>query len=198
VGTPLAADFLDTPRRPLGAALRRILFLGRLAAEKGLERLLDAAAKLPEHRFCIGGDGPLRHQVQSAADRLPNLKYVGWLSRAQVLSALDASDILVLPSSLETFGTVALEALARHRLVLVSRGCGIAQWPSLAEGLFAIERDEDLADALLRIARMAPARRQAIAAAGWKAAEEFQEQTLSGWVRVVAEVAQATPGRSSP
>jgi glycosyltransferase involved in cell wall biosynthesis len=193
VGTPLSSDFFDTPRRPLSPGLKRVLFLGRLAAEKGIDRVLEAAARLPDFRFCIGGDGPLRREVQSAADRLSNLDYLGWLPREQVLETLDASDILVLPSSLETFGTVALEALARHRFVLVTRDCGIAQWPSLAEGLFSIERDESLGDALSRVAHMPLERRQAIARTGWQAAEDFQQETLRGWLGVLTEVAQQTP-----
>lgn len=189
VGTPLPSCFFDTPRRPLCRGPFRVLFLGRLAAEKRVDLVLDAAARLPEVQFRVGGDGPMRTQVQAAAHRLPNLEYLGWLNRRDVLQALDASDVLALPSSLETFGTVALEALARHRLALVTRDCGIAQWPALAEGLFAIEREEDLAGALVRLMRTSADQRLATAQLGWRAAEQFQRETLNGWLHVLTELA---------
>jgi glycosyltransferase involved in cell wall biosynthesis len=189
VGTPLPSCFFDTPRQPLCRGPFRVLFLGRLAAEKRVDLVLDAAARLPEVQFRVGGDGPMRTQVQAAAHRLPNLEYLGWLNRRDVLQALDASDVLALPSSLETFGTVALEALARHRLALVTRDCGIAQWPALAEGLFAIEREEDLSGALVRLMRMSADQRLATAQLGWRAAEQFQRETLNGWLHVLTELA---------
>jgi glycosyltransferase involved in cell wall biosynthesis len=191
VGTPLPSYFFDTPRRPLCSGPFRVLFLGRLAAEKRVDLVLEAAARLPQVQFRVGGDGPMRAQVQAAAHRLPNLDYLGWLNRKDVLQVLDASDVLALPSSLETFGTVALEALARHRLVLVTRECGIAQWTALAEGLFAIEREEDLAGALLRLMRLPSDQRRATAEVGWRAAEQFQQETLNGWLHVLTELGPA-------
>ena len=187
MGTPLSTSFLHQPRRPLSLDPPRIVFLGRLSAEKGVDQVIDAARLLPRFTFRIGGDGPLKRRVQREAGRLKNLSYLGWLHRDEVLQAMDDADILVLPSKLETFGTVALEALARRRLVLVSRGCGIAHWPDLAQGLFAIQEDESLAAALKRIARMSPRLRDSIARRGWEAVEQFNEATLHGWINVLAD-----------
>jgi glycosyltransferase involved in cell wall biosynthesis len=198
VGTPLAAGFLDTPRRPINQQLTQVLFLGRLASEKGIDTVLEAAERLPNLRFRIGGDGPLRRTVEGAAERLSNLEYLGWLNRDAVRETLDDSDLLVLPSSMETFGTVALEALARRRLVLVNQDCGITHWPDLAEGLFTMQRDETLAQALARLADLTADQREETAARGWRAVEQFQRETLHGWLDVLSELVQPTGTPSEP
>lgn len=190
VGTPIAPSFLATDPAPLDMSPPRVAFIGRLAAEKGIDQILQAAGQCPEMRFTIGGDGPLRRQVELAASQLNNLQYLGWLPRPDVLSTLDASDILVLPSAHETFGTVAMEALARRRLVLVSEACGIAQWPTLARGLFTIGRDESLTEALRRLNTMDHPQRIGIASRGWRAVRAFNESTLDDWLNVFERLAR--------
>jgi hypothetical protein len=56
--------------------------------------------------------------------------------------------VLVLPSKVESFGTVAMEAMVRQRLVLVSEACGITEWASLRQGLTVISSDCGLSQEL--------------------------------------------------
>ena len=189
VGTPVGTPFLSEPHQSMNDRPERIIFAGRLAQEKGVELILEAAEAIPEMEFLIGGDGPLRPSVEAAAQRLGNLEYLGWMDRETVLSAIDRSDVLVLPSAIETFGTVALEALARRRLVLVSRDCGITNWPELAQGIFSIEKDEDLADAVRRLAALPKSVRESIAQRGWNVVDQFNEATLTGWIQLLTDVA---------
>ena len=189
VGTPVGTPFLTEPHQPMSERPERVIFVGRLAQEKGVELILEAAEAVPDMEFLIGGDGPLRQTVESAAKRLKNLEYLGWMDRETVLSAIDRSDVLVLPSAIETFGTVALEALARHRLVLVSRDCGITNWPELAQGIFSIEKHETLADALMRLAALPRSIRESIAQRGWNVVDQFNEATLTGWIQLLTDVA---------
>jgi glycosyltransferase involved in cell wall biosynthesis len=186
MGTPVATSFVRKPRQPLRMNPPRVIFIGRLAAEKSVEQLLQAAERLPACQFRVAGDGPMREIVERAADRLPNLNYLGWLSRSEVLDAIDDADLLALPSRLETFGTVALEALARHRLVLVAEECGIVDWPELAKGLFTIQRNEHLATALRRIVEEPLWRQEWLATRSWEAVERFNEETLGGWINLLA------------
>ena len=151
VHTPVPRAFLDTPVAALETPPRRILFVGRLAAEKRVDAVIEAAAAHPDCRLRIAGDGPQRDTVEAAAGRLANLDYLGWLDRPALLEALDVSDVLVLPSQVEAFGTVALEAMARGRITLVSPGCGIADWPEFAPGLRVMDRDESVTRALQRL-----------------------------------------------
>lgn len=189
MGTPIAASFLHTPRSTVRKIPQRVIFVGRLAPEKKLEDVLQAAKQMPETHFSIAGDGPMKAEVLALAESLPNLTYLGWLDREQVLAAIDDSDVLVLPSALETFGTVALEALARQRFVVVSRQCGISSWPTLSKGLFFIEGLETLSDTLERLVAMPSETRERHAAQSWRAVEDFNRHTLRGWLRFLVDVA---------
>ena len=86
------------------------LFVGRLTAEKGIDRLV---AEWPEGaRLRVVGDGPLRGELESAA-RGKRVELVGRKTRADVLAEMRRSFGLVFPSLwYETFGLVYIEALA--------------------------------------------------------------------------------------
>ena len=64
MGTPLSRAFLDTPIVSPTENLRQVLFAGRLAPEKNLPVILDAVKALPDIRFVIAGDGPLRSGLE--------------------------------------------------------------------------------------------------------------------------------------
>lgn len=185
MGTTIPRPFIDTPVTPLGDELVTVTFAGRLAAEKNLPAIVAAAQALPGMRFRIVGDGPQRDLVTGAAAQLANLDYLGWQPRERMLQIIDETELLVLPSHVESFGTVALEAMARNRLVCVSAACGITQWPALAQALFRISDDESLAAAITRIARLDPAARQQKAQLGRDAARELNEWTVQHWLDVL-------------
>jgi glycosyltransferase involved in cell wall biosynthesis len=168
--------------------LRTVLYVGRLASEKNIDCIIDAAKCLPHVTFCIAGDGPQRGLVQRAATHLSNVRYEGWVARDQVVSLMDASDMLVLPSKVEAFGTVALEAMARRRLVLVSPSCGILEWQTLAGGIFRMGDGETLADAIDRIGRLRPESRGEKAETGYRAVQSLNEGTMAEWIDVLNEV----------
>ena len=153
VGTPVSYEFIHTPVSAPGVELKKVLFVGRLAPEKNLEAVIEAARALPDVHFDIAGDGPDRESIEKAAEELENLNYIGWVDRDKLLRLIDDHDILVLPSHVESFGTVALEAMARQRLALVSKNCGISEWPDLRDGLLVIDEGETLATALKRLSR---------------------------------------------
>jgi glycosyltransferase involved in cell wall biosynthesis len=184
MGTPLAHDFLASPVSPPPAPLR-ICFAGRLAAEKNIDAVLEAARALPSIPFVIGGDGPLRSRVEEAAARLGNLEYRGWLDREGLRGLLDESSLLVLPSHQETFGSVALEAMARGRPALVAASAGIQDWPGLAPGLFTLHPGEPLADAIQRLQRRPAGTLEAVAGCARRAAQRLNDETLEQWLAVL-------------
>jgi glycosyltransferase involved in cell wall biosynthesis len=102
-------------RNKLGKGKFIFLYVGRLSPEKNLDMLLYAASKI-ERRFpgksifVFTGDGPYAETIQSR--RLPNVVCTGF-KRGRDLSAIYASaDCFAFPSGTETFGNVALEAMA--------------------------------------------------------------------------------------
>jgi glycosyltransferase involved in cell wall biosynthesis len=192
MGTPLSFEFLNTPLSPLKSQIERVIFVGRLAEEKGLTDILQSAQQLPHIHFAIAGDGPLRKQVEDSAKENSNVEYLGWIDRSRVLAEIDDSQLLLLPSIFETFGTVALEALARRRFVLASRNCGIAKWPSLAAGILYIEKGESVTQALQRTIHWSASKRESIARTSWDSVRIFNDHTIRTWLKFLCDAAQAT------
>ena len=182
MATPLNTDFLTHPIQPIKGPINRAIFVGRLAPEKGIHEILNAVYSLPKMHFTIVGNGPLRKKVQDAAKSCENLSYLGWLPRKRVREEIDAAHILLLPSAYETFGTVALEALARERFVVVSEGCGISKWPSLANGVFITSPETSLTKVLSDIPQQKPEDRDRHARQSWRAVREFNEKAISDWL----------------
>ncbi|MEX0448719.1 sulfotransferase [Spiribacter sp. 221] len=185
VNTPIPRDFLEAPLAPLQIPPRRVLFVGRLAAEKRVESVIEAAESQPGLDFRIAGDGPLRGEVEAAAARLGNLEYVGWLDRGRLLGMLDDSDLLVLPSQVEAFGTVALEAMVRGRLTLVSPGCGITDWPELADGLLVMDGRQTVATALGEVLARSPDELEARARAARACSARMARQCIDEWMALI-------------
>jgi len=120
-------------RRRIGAAHDDILalYVGRFAPEKGLERLLKAAAclkSLPRLRLIIvGGDGngdPDRQRMLRMSNVYglrERVTFTGRVDQAGLPAFYSAADMLVVPSAYESFGMVALESLACGTPVVASR-----------------------------------------------------------------------------
>lgn len=185
MGTPLSAAFLDTPPKVHSGGLGRILFAGRLAPEKNLPALIEAIKARPELEFVLAGDGPLYKELAQLAERCANLRLTGWLDRPDLRAEMDAADLLVLPSHMETFGTVALEAMARGRPALVAEAAGIHRWPVLEDALFVFHSDQSLADALAQLEERAPEDWHEHAEAARLAAETLNRQTIEQWLRLL-------------
>ncbi len=188
--TGLMGTLLPTPCRknPVAAPredVQRILFAGRLAPEKRIDTVLQAAERLPDMQFSIAGDGPQKSEVMEKARQLPNLAYLGWVTRDELIQQIDLADVLVLPSYVESFGTVALEAMARRRLALVSTNCGILDWSGLHENLYRIADDESVTDALSRIRSLSPESRQRTASQARRAANDLNNKSLLHWCELI-------------
>ena len=197
VGTPLAREFVQTPVLPLGNEVSRVCYVGRLAAEKNIESFIALAARRPDLEFEVAGDGPLRGKVEEACKRYDNLTLLGWCSRAQVVQLIDRSQVLVLPSSVEAFGTVALEAMARQRLVITTPACGINEWPALARGLWVMEEGEDLTATLARLEGLSAQARKAKALNARQAARTMNNDAIAHWGSVLSRCAAMTRAPSS-
>ncbi len=186
MGTPLDRSFLTMPPTAPPEEITRICFAGRLAAEKNIESVIDAAAQWPGLRFVIAGDGPLRTMVEAAAARQENLEYRGWLDREDLCALIDESSLLVLPSHVETFGSIALEAMVRGRLVLVSANAGIHDWPLIADNLFELNPDETLAEVIGQLQSIPPGALRVIGERSREGALQFHRETMDQWVSVLS------------
>ncbi len=106
-----------------------VAFFGRMAAEKGLDTLLDSAVALPECRFVFVGDGPERARCASIAP--PNCSFLGHQSRTAVEEVYQQARLVVVPSLwCEPFGLTAIEAMSYGKPVIVARSGAL---PGLVE-----------------------------------------------------------------
>jgi glycosyltransferase involved in cell wall biosynthesis len=114
------------PPRPAGR--EGALFVGRLSAEKGADLLLQAWRSLGGYPLRIVGAGPEEARLRALARDLPGVHFAGELSREGVLAAMAEAAFVVLPSRWhETFGLVAVEAMACGRAVVVPRPTALSE-----------------------------------------------------------------------
>lgn len=102
---------------------RYALFVGYLAAHKGVEILIECwqSADMP-YDLVIAGDGPLKEFVSEAAGRHPRIRYVGRKSAAQVLELMQDATVLLFPSTwYEGMPRTIIEAYAAGLPVIASR-----------------------------------------------------------------------------
>lgn len=86
-------------------------FCGRFGYEKHLEDLIGIADKF-NGTILIAGKGPAEEYYKSLARNKKNVKFLGFLSREELLEFYSSLDLFVFPSLAETQGLVALEAMA--------------------------------------------------------------------------------------
>ena len=103
--------------------------LGRFVHKKGFDVLLHAAAHAAAQgapfRLEIGGDGPERSSLKALAARLgigDRVTFCGWID--DVAAFLADADLFVLPSRIEPFGIVILEAMACGVPIVATRVSG--------------------------------------------------------------------------
>jgi len=124
------------PRRHEGRG-SRLLFVGRLAAVKGLPVLLEAVAHLAKDRqdvtLVVAGDGPDRAKLEAQAKRLgigSRVEFRGYQSQAQVREVLRQTDVFAMASFAEGVPVVLMEAMAAGVPVIATRIAGV---PELVE-----------------------------------------------------------------
>jgi len=88
-----------------------LLYIGRLSAEKQIERIRPVLDALPQARLALVGDGPHRQQLERLFEGTATT-FVGYLAGSELASAYASGDAFVFPSSTETLGLVLLEAMA--------------------------------------------------------------------------------------
>jgi glycosyltransferase involved in cell wall biosynthesis len=88
-----------------------LLYIGRLSAEKQIERIRPVLTALPQTRLALVGDGPHRNQLERFFEGTATT-FVGYLAGEDLASAYASGDAFLFPSSTETLGLVLLEAMA--------------------------------------------------------------------------------------
>jgi glycosyltransferase involved in cell wall biosynthesis len=146
-----------------------VLFVGRLASNKGLLPLVEAFRPLARHDptatlVLVGEEGGIGSEVARAVSDAglgPRVRMTGFLSDERLLvAAFREARVFVLPSEYESFGLVLLEALAQGTPVIASRVGGIPEFvPDGKAGMLVPPGDAGpLGEALLSLWDDAPLR----------------------------------------
>jgi glycogen synthase len=183
-------------------AKRVVLYVGRLAAMKGVDTYLRAAARLvptfPDVLFVVAGEGPEYSRLIHLAASLgigDHVMFLGKVTDEERELLLAGSSVFVLPSVVEPFGIAALEAMAAGVPTIVSKTSGVAE---ISSGAFQVDF-WDAEEFASRIAELLeyPTLRAAMGEQGrWEALREGWPERARETVGVYLE-AMASRGRRS-
>ncbi len=112
-------------REPAHRGRFLVMMVGRLAAEKHQEVLLEAvrASRHAERiSVVVAGSGPREEELRALAQGLPGGAEVGFLPRERLLDLLAAADLFVHCGAIELEGIAVLESLAMALPPLVAEG----------------------------------------------------------------------------
>jgi glycosyltransferase involved in cell wall biosynthesis len=106
-----------------------LIYVGRIAAEKEIDVLLNAVALLNKKQLAfklvVVGDGPERSQLE--AEHIPNVIFTGYQFGRELQQLYATADIFVFPSSYETYGNVILEAMSSGLPVVGAYAGGVKE-----------------------------------------------------------------------
>lgn len=97
-----------------------LLYVGRLAAEKGIEIIRNVLESSSDLCLALVGDGPHKETLQNYF-RGTRCVFTGFLHGEKLAKAYATADIFVFPSITETLGLVILEAMASGLPVVAAR-----------------------------------------------------------------------------
>lgn len=103
-----------------------LLYAGRLSPEKGLRAFTKILEGVPDAHLALVGDGPARRELEAV---LPpdRTSFLGFLRGEALAQAFASADLFVMPSTTETLGFVALEAMASGCPVVAAKAGGLPE-----------------------------------------------------------------------
>jgi D-inositol-3-phosphate glycosyltransferase len=195
-----AAQFTPRPREAARQAVglqpgeRMLLFVGRLEPLKAVDSVIRALAAiasvapqtLKSVRFTIvGGEpgNPERKRLAALAERLDVARWVDFVGpkdHTQLPDYYSAAEVLLMPSDYESFGMVALEAMASGTPVIASNVGGLAYLVREAEtGYLVPVRDPVALAERIRDVLADPVRRDAMGVAAHERAQQYDWRCIA-------------------
>jgi glycosyltransferase involved in cell wall biosynthesis len=178
-----------------------VLAIGRVVDKKGFDLLLAGYAAMdPALRtadLVIGGSGPALERLEAQAEESgigDRIHFVGRLTREQVAAAMAGSAAFVMPSRLEPFGIVALEAWRAGTAVVATDRGGAPEFIRDGEdGLLVDPFDTAAVAAVLGRVLADDALRRSLAAAGRARVAAFAWPRIAEAYRDVYATVAARP-----
>jgi glycosyltransferase involved in cell wall biosynthesis len=130
-----------------------LLYVGRLSAEKEIERIKPILEAIPSARLALVGDGPHRQALEKHFAGT-NTHFVGYLGGTELASAFASADAFIFPSRTETLGLVLLEAMAGGCPVVAARSGGIPDIVTDGVNGYLFEPEADVQSAIRATVRL--------------------------------------------
>lgn len=141
-----------------------VVNVGRQAPEKGLKELRDQIFPLEGVSLALIGEGPSHESLKEHYAGTPTV-FPGYLRGQELVAAYRAADAFIFPSTTETFGLVALEAMACRVPVIAARARGVLD--TVVDGVNGLFFEPDQPEQIrerVRILRDNPTLRDELAA----------------------------------
>ncbi len=206
VKTPCSSD--TVPYETILKGKKYLLFFGTVGILKGIRTLGDIMSPLlekhPDLFFAFAGKdigcstGPMMDYVRSqAGPHCHRVVYLGILPHSQLFPVIENANAVVLPSRIDNFPNTCIEAMARGKIVVGTRGASFEQLIDDGESGFlcAIDDGTSLLQAIERAlslperekARMQEKAKQRIALLS-------PEKTVRALIAIYDEVVQKKKG----
>lgn len=144
-------NWQDPAPRPQEAPY--FLFVGRLEVIKGLQTLIALWHRVPKYDLLVAGVGSYEPELRSLAAGNARIKFFGQLPQRELGALYHHALACIVPSiTYETFGMTSVEAFARKTPVVVRDLGALPEVVRDSGGGFAYRTDEQLVDALERLA----------------------------------------------
>jgi glycosyltransferase involved in cell wall biosynthesis len=186
----------DELRRELELDGRALVFAGRLGPQKALGVALEAVAAVPDVALVVAGDGPERQALERRSAELAvedRVRFLGGVSREDVLRLFSAADAAVLPSAWENFPHTVVEALAVGCPVIATSVGGVPEVVRDGEnGLLVPPNDPPALAAAIRRFFADDELRDRLAAAAPTSVSEYTEEAV--FTRIEEELRRVAGG----
>ncbi len=182
----------------------RLVTTTRLVADKGLEDLIDAVARISPRcnvHLTIVGDGPLRASLELLAARrgvTDRITFTGWSNPP--FAHITAADLFVFPSHYEGFPNSVLEPMGL-RVPVVTSFWGTDARELAAEGAVLGHEPGDIDALCMQIEKAVQSEplRRALAEKGYASAMRYESQTAAmEYDDLFAELAAVSASRAEP
>lgn len=150
---PISKANLQLPKKPY------IFAIGRLVENKGFDYLMRAYKAMPKNNevdLVIAGDGDAAESLKTLASELDltaKVHFPGRQGRGEVAKYFKNSLFFVLPSHIEPFGIVCLEAMRAGKPVIATRAGGPPEFieDGITGELVVSQNEEDLTRAMQKL-----------------------------------------------
>ena len=147
--------FVPSPQvgEPLQRERPYFLYVGRLESIKGVARAISAFRRRADADLLVVGTGTLEGRLRREAADLPNVRFLGWQTRNELVALYRGARAVIVPTlGHETFGLVAVEGFAHGVPAIVPDFGALGELIAESGAGLTYRSDDELSGALDRLA----------------------------------------------